>query len=84
MANADHLIGALSLTVISLAAAELARALRFLLIPLGAALLITPFVFATDAAQIIASFACGVAFIGLSLRRGTIRERYASWQKLIV
>jgi nucleoside-diphosphate-sugar epimerase len=84
MANADHLIGALSLTVISLAAAELARALRFLLIPLGAALLITPFVFDADAAQIIASFACGVALIGLSLRRGAIRERYAGWQKLIV
>ena len=84
MANADHLIGALALTVISLAAAELARALRFLLIPLGAALLITPFVYDADAAQIIASLVCGVALIGLSLRRGPIRERYADWQKLIV
>ena len=84
MANADHLIGALALTVISLAAAELARALRFLLIPLGAALLVTPFVYDADAAQIIASLACGAALIGLSLRRGAIRERYAGWQKLIV
>ncbi|HUQ38150.1 MAG TPA: NAD-dependent epimerase/dehydratase family protein [Aestuariivirga sp.] len=84
MANADHLIGALALTVISLAAAELARALRFLLIPLGAALLITPFVYDANASQIIASLACGMALIGLSLRRGTIRERYADWQKLIV
>jgi nucleoside-diphosphate-sugar epimerase len=84
MANADHLIGALALTVISLAAAELARALRFLLIPLGAALLITPFVYDADAAQIIASLASGAALIALSLRRGAIRERYADWQKLIV
>ena len=84
MANADHVIGALALTVISLAAAELARALRFLLIPLGVALLITPFVYDADATQIIASLACGVALIGLSLRRGEIRERYADWQKLIV
>lgn len=84
MANADHLIGALALTVISLATAELARALRYLLIPLGVALLITPFVFDAAAAQIIASLACGVALIGLSLRRGEIRERYAGWQKLIV
>ena len=83
MANADHLIGALALTVVSLAAAELSRALRFLLIPLGAALLITPFVYNADAVQIIASMACGVALIGLSLRRGAIRERYAGWQKLI-
>jgi hypothetical protein len=84
MANADHLIGALALTVISLAAAELARPLRFLLIPLGAALLVTPFVYDSNAAQIIASFACGIGLIGLSLRRGAIRERYAGWQKLIV
>lgn len=84
MANADHLIGALALTVISLAAAELSRALRYLLIPLGAALLITPFVYNADAAQTIAGLACGVALIGLSLRRGAIRERYAGWQKLIV
>ena len=70
--------------MISLAAAEVARALRFLLIPLGAALLITPFVYDADAVQIIASLACGVALIGLSLRRGAIRERYAGWQKLIV
>jgi nucleoside-diphosphate-sugar epimerase len=84
MANADHLIGALALTVISLAAAELARALRYLLIPLGAALLITPFVYDANALQIIASLACGAALIGLSLRRGAIRERYADWQKLIV
>jgi hypothetical protein len=84
MANADHLIGALALTVISLAAAELARPLRFLLIPLGAALLVTPFVYDCNAAQIIASFACGIGLIGLSLRRGAIRERYAGWLKLIV
>ena len=84
MANADHLIGALALTVISLAAAELSRALRFLLIPLGAALLITPFIYNADAVQTIVGMACGVALIGLSLRRGAIRERYAGWQKLIV
>src|SRR3546814_17584550 len=45
MADADHLIGALALTVISPAAAEVARALRFLLIPPGAALFVTPFVY---------------------------------------
>jgi nucleoside-diphosphate-sugar epimerase/VIT1/CCC1 family predicted Fe2+/Mn2+ transporter len=84
MANADHLIGALALTVISLAAAELSRALRFLLIPLGVALLVVPFAYDADGIQTIASMVCGVALIGLSLRRGAIRERYAGWQKLIV
>lgn len=84
MANADHVIGALALTVISLAAAEMARPLRFLLIPLGAALLITPFVYDANTAQTIAGIASGLALIALSLRRGVIRERYGEWQKMIV
>jgi nucleoside-diphosphate-sugar epimerase len=84
MANADHLVGSLALTVISLAAAEVARALRYLLILLGAALLVTPFIYEVDAAQLAASLACGVALIALSLRRGPIRQRYGSWQGCIV
>src|SRR5690606_4989313 len=43
IANADHVIGALVLTVVSVAAAEIARVVRLLLIPLGLALLVTPF-----------------------------------------
>ena len=84
MADADHLIGALALTVISIAAAEVARPLRFLLIPLGAALLVTPFVYGSGAVATMASIACGVGFITLSIRRGPIRERYAGWQRFIV
>ncbi|WP_207796586.1 NAD-dependent epimerase/dehydratase family protein [Sphingomonas oleivorans] len=84
MADADHLIGALALTIISLAAAEVARPLRFLLIPLGAALLVTPFVYEASGAAIAASIACGIGLIALSLRRGTITQRYAGWQKMIV
>ena len=84
MANADHLVGALALTIVSLAAAEVARALRFLLIPLGVALFATPFVYDADAAQTVAGIACGLALIALSLRRGAIRGRYSGWQKLIV
>jgi nucleoside-diphosphate-sugar epimerase len=84
MADADHLIGALALTVISLAAAEVARLLRFLLIPLGAALLVTPFVYDASLPQTLAGILCGLLLVALSLRRGTIRETYADWQKLIV
>jgi nucleoside-diphosphate-sugar epimerase len=84
MANADHLIGALALTVISLAAAEVARPLRLLLIPLGTALLVTPFVYDASFAQTLAGILCGVLLVALSLRRGAIRETYAGWQKLIV
>lgn len=84
MADADHLIGALSLTVISLAAAEVARPLRFLLIPLGAALFVTPFVYGEGTAQIVASFISGAVLVAMSVRRGPIRGRYASWQSWIV
>jgi len=84
MANADHVIGALALTSVSLAAAEMARPLRFLLIPLGAALLMTPFVYDAEAGQTVASIASGLALIALSIRRGAIHERYGEWQKMIV
>ena len=83
MADADHLIGALALTVISLAAAEVARPLRFLLIPLGISLLATPFLFGADPQQIIASFICGAGMIALSFRRGAVLGRYGSWQRYI-
>ncbi len=74
----------LMFTRLTLAAAEVARALRFLLIPLGAALFATPFVYAADVVQTIAGILCGILLIILSFRRGIIRERYAGWQKLIV
>ena len=83
MAHADHLIGALALTVISLASAEVMRAVRFLLIPLGAALFVTPFLYGADTTQMLASFAAGAALIVLSLRRGSIHCRYGSWQSWI-
>ena len=83
LANADHLVGALSLTVISLAAAEVARPLRFLLIPLGASLFVTPFLFEAEPRQMVASLVCGIGLIGLSLRRGAIHGRYGSWQPYV-
>jgi hypothetical protein len=84
MADADHLIGALALTIVSLAAAEVARPLRFLLVPLGAALLVTPFVNQADMSATVASILCGVGLILLSMRRGRIAQLHAGWQRLIV
>lgn len=84
MADADHVIGFLALTVISLAAAEVARPLRYCLIPLGTALLVTPFVLEAAAPHRIASVAIGMLLIALSLRRGAIRERYGTWNRCIV
>jgi hypothetical protein len=84
MVNADHVIGALALTIISLAAAEVARPLRYLLVPVGAALLVTPFIHHADLVATVASIVCGVGLILLSLRRGGILQHYGGWQKLIV
>lgn len=84
MANADHVIGALVLTVLSISAAEVARALRFLLVPLGLALLITPFLYGAEGLQMAASIGAGLALIVLSIPRGKICGRYGRWDRYIV
>lgn len=83
LANANHVIGALVLTVISLAAAEVARTLRLLLIPLGVALLILPFAYEANALQTGASLISGLALTALSLPRGSTRGQYGSWNRYI-
>ncbi len=84
IAHTDHVIGFLALTVISLAAAEVARALRFCLIPLGVALTVTPFLFGAGTAHWIANIVIGLLFIALSLRRGAVRQRYGNWDRFII
>lgn len=84
MANADHLIGSLVLTVAVTALAESGRAFRFLIMPLGAALLFTPFVYDVEFVSLIFSIACGLLLIGLSLPRGAIYNSYGKWNRYIV
>jgi len=84
MANADHLIGALVITVAVTALAEVARPARLLNVGFGVALLIVPFVYDAGPASLWSSLFCGVALIALSLRRGTIRQRYGEWNRLLV
>ena len=84
MADADPLIGSLVLTVISIAAAEVARPARLLLVPLGLALAAMPFLTAASGVQSVVGVVLGLALVMLSLRRGPIRGRYGSWQRLIV
>jgi hypothetical protein len=83
MANADHLVGALVITFSACACAEVGRPLRFINIPLGAALLVTPHVYEASMAQVLVSTACGLALIVLSLRRGPVLQRYGSWKRFI-
>lgn len=84
MADADHLIGALVLTVSISALAEVARPLRLLNIAFGITLLITPFAYDASLSQTVAGLACGFGLIAASLRRGPVRMRYGNWNRLIV
>jgi hypothetical protein len=83
MANADHLIGALVLTISIIAWAEVARAFRFLNIFLGGALLITPFVHGGDMLTLISSLLCGLGLIVFSFRRGPVENSWGRWHRVI-
>jgi nucleoside-diphosphate-sugar epimerase len=83
LANADHVIGALVLTTISIAAAEVARPARFFNMLLGAALIAAPFVADAGAAAIGVRFVLGAALIALSIRCGPLRTAYGAWSKYI-
>lgn len=86
MANSDHVVGALVITVAIIATAEVARAVRFVNVGFGAWLLAAPFLLegaGTTAA--IVSPILGLALIGLSLPRGRRSdEHYAGWDRLVV
>ena len=84
MANMDHLVGALALTVIITALAESGRAVRFLLIPLGMTLLITPFIYGVGTLAIASSLICGTLLIVFSLPKGKIYNAYGLWDRAIV
>src|SRR3546814_10828966 len=79
MANSDHGVGALVITVAIIATAEVARALRFINVALGAWLIAAPFLL-TGVGHLgaIMSVVVGIALIGLSLPRGKrSAEHYA-------
>jgi hypothetical protein len=84
MANADHLIGSLVLTVTITAFAEVMRLIRFLNIFLGLGLLITPFIFSASWLAIIASVLCGLGLIAFSIPRGSVISHYGTWSQVIV
>lgn len=83
MANADHMVGALVLTVVVTSLAETARALRLLLIPLGLVLMMTPFVYGAAIGSIVAGWICGLLLIALALPRGTVKHHYGRWDYCI-
>ncbi|KTD12046.1 NAD dependent epimerase/dehydratase [Legionella gratiana] len=83
MANSDHLIGCLIITVTITALAETVRILRFLNLFFAVALLITPFIYHASGWGIFASLISGGLLFFLSIPRGKIRFSYGTWDKVI-
>ena len=79
MANWDHLIGALVITVSVCATAEIARPIRFLIIPLACALLVTPFVYDVSSWSIAFTMSCAIALIIFSVPKGKISNQHGNW-----
>ncbi len=84
MANADHLIGALVLTTVAIASAEVARSVRYLNVLWGIALIACAFVFEASTAQQVAAVVCGLLLAVASLPKGAVRETYGDWSPKIV
>jgi len=86
LANTDHLVGALAITVTVIALAEVARALRFLNVPLGAWLVIGALTQSQDSGvDIVVRVVLGLALIALSFPRGPrSKEHYAGWDRFVI
>lgn len=84
-ADSDHLLGAVVLTVVATALAEVTRAARFLNVLCGAWVAAAPWLLSgsTPAAQWSDVFV-GILLVLLSIPRGTIRERYGGWDRYII
>ncbi|MXO86925.1 NAD-dependent epimerase/dehydratase family protein [Altererythrobacter aurantiacus] len=83
LADADHLLGSLVITVMAIAAAEVCRAARYALVPLGLALAAAPFFYDGSMAHMAVSVAGGLAITALSFPRGRIVESYGSLDRII-
>ncbi len=86
VADSDHLVGALVLTVAVSAMAEVARPLRFVNLLFGLWLVAAPWLLA--GAGIAAAWndvVCGLVIAGLSLPRGRrSAEHYGAWDRYVV
>ncbi len=84
IANADHLIGSLVVTISIMAFAEVGRPLRFLNVVLGLALFVLPAIYDASSMIMASELVCGLLLIALSLRRGDILKRYGHWNRFLV
>jgi uncharacterized membrane protein len=83
-ANSSYVLGALVITIAVIAMAEVGRAIRFVNILIAIALIIAPFVFGEPSAAATANLVLsGVLLIGVTIRRGKIRESYGAWDRYV-
>jgi hypothetical protein len=84
LANTDHLVGSLTITVSVIAFAEVARLLRYLNALLGAWLMLAPLLYGGTAVETAVRVGLGVVLVGLSIPRGhRSREHYAGWDRFV-
>jgi hypothetical protein len=84
-AHSDRLIGALIVTVAAISTAEVVRAFRFLNLLFGIWLVIAPWALAgATTAMRWNDVALGLILCALTLPRGSVREKYATWDRWIV
>lgn len=85
MADSDHLIGALVITISVISMGEVVRAGRYLNGLLGLWVIAAPFIVTgATASGLWNSVAVGLFIALLSIPRGVVRERYGLWQKFVV
>jgi len=83
-ADADHLLGAMVVTVAAVASAEVTRIARFINVFMGLLLIISALLFARQLPIVFFSeLISGVILIVVSLPKGPIIERYAGWDKYV-
>lgn len=84
-ANVTYIFGALIVTVAVVAMAEVGRAIRFLNVLIGAALIALPWLLSgASTSSRWSDLIVGAALIGVSVPRGKIREDYGSWNRYII
>jgi ABC-type polysaccharide/polyol phosphate export permease len=83
-AHSDHLVGALIVTTAVIALADVGRAMRFLTIVFGAWVIAAPWILGgTTTSATWNDVIVGTLVILLSAPRGSIGERYGSFERFI-
>jgi len=84
-ADSNHITGALIITVSVIVMAEIIRAGRFINVLLGVWVIAAPWIFAgAGTSTWLNNTIVGTLLIALSIPRGTVKERYGNWNRLIV